>query len=254
VTLLDVAALFGDVDPGMIEAIADIITLVNSIPDVAAGQTLILPFGDVVLIGSGGGGGSDFNLFDDHSMDQVRDPNTPLSGLGHFGDAIGGFGNLDSALNSPDAGSLPDPVKNFTSDLGSGNFGDFIDSDLQGSLADPGRAFWPSVHARHPRSARIHVRLQLQPVLPIIGPLGASITGTLGAKFDFAFGYDSFGLQKFAEGGFQHPLDIFRGFYISDTDHADGSGSDVNEIEIFGSLVGSASSISASPRAASAAA
>src|SRR5947209_6946029 len=61
---------------------------------------------------------------------------------------------------------------------------------------------------------------------PIIGPLGASITGSLSAKFDFAFGYDSFGLQKFAEGGFKYPLDIFRGFYISDTDHADGTGSD----------------------------
>src|SRR5438874_8830901 len=72
ITLLDVAGLFGEVDPGMIEAIADIITLINSIPDVAAGQTLILPFGDVVLVGSsgGGGGGADFNLFDDHSMDQ----------------------------------------------------------------------------------------------------------------------------------------------------------------------------------------
>src|SRR5258706_9326170 len=70
--------------------------------------------------------------------------------------------------------------------------------------------------------------------------MGASITGSLSANFDFALGYASTGLQKFAEGGFKYPLDIFDGFYISDTDHADGTGSDVNEIEITGSLIGSA--------------
>src|SRR5205085_6812300 len=84
------------------------------------------------------------------------------------------------------------------------------------------------------------LRFTYSQFFPIIGPLGASITGSLTAKFDFAFGYDSFGLQKFAEGGFQHPLDIFRGFYISDTTNPDGTGADVNEVEITGSLVGAA--------------
>ncbi|HEV8604724.1 MAG TPA: calcium-binding protein [Tepidisphaeraceae bacterium] len=241
VTLLDIAGLFGEVDPSMIEAIANIITLVNSIPDVSG--TIVLPFGDVVLVdntaGFGPASGTNFNLFDDHAMDEVRDPNTPLSGLGHFGDAIGGFGDLDTALGSNP--EIPAGVSSFTSDLGKGNFGDFISFPF---LNDPSQI----LGALFGRPFTL-VTLDLPPFtfgftysqfFPIIGPLGASITGSLGAKFDFAFGYDSFGLQKFAEGDFKYPLDIFRGFYISDTDHADGSGSDVNEIEITGSLVGSA--------------
>jgi len=53
ITLLDVAALFGDVDPGMLEAIAKLVTLVNSIPPASAlANGLIIPFGSVTLIGN----------------------------------------------------------------------------------------------------------------------------------------------------------------------------------------------------------
>src|SRR5258706_16354110 len=63
ITLLDIAGLFGEVDPRMIEAIADIITLINSIPT-NVGENVILPFGSVVLVGDSGPGSSSFNLFD----------------------------------------------------------------------------------------------------------------------------------------------------------------------------------------------
>ena len=52
----------------MIEAIADIITLINSIP-VNVGENVILPFGSVVLVGNSGPGANNFNLFDDHALD-----------------------------------------------------------------------------------------------------------------------------------------------------------------------------------------
>src|SRR5213075_723180 len=134
ITLLDIAGLFGEVDPGMIEAIADIITLINSIPT-NVGENVILPFGSVVLVGNSGPGASNFNLFDDNAMDDVRDPNKPLT------DAAGGFGSAISGFTTPDgtgktgidkalaanSGSIPSGVSDFTSDLGKGNFGDFID-------------------------------------------------------------------------------------------------------------------------------
>jgi Ca2+-binding RTX toxin-like protein len=235
VTLLDVAALFGEVDPGMIEAIANVITLVNTIPTNAG--NVVVPFGSVVLVG----GSSDFNLFDPKAMDKVRDSKTPLSSLGNFGSAINNFNNsggFDAAIDSQSPSS---EVSSFTKGLSGKSFGDFIDFPF---LKDPSQI----LGALFGRPFTI-VTLDLPPFefgftysqfFPIIGPLGASITGSLGAKFDFAFGYDSFGLQKFAEGGFKYPLDLFRGFYISDTTNPDGTGSDVNEIEITGSLVGSA--------------
>ena len=47
ITLIDLAKIFGYGDFGMIEDIADIITLINSIPTDA--ENVILPFGDLVL-------------------------------------------------------------------------------------------------------------------------------------------------------------------------------------------------------------
>ena len=75
---------------------------------------------------------------------------------------------------------------------------------------------------------------------PIIGPLGARITGTIGAKADFAFGFDTFGLREFADSGFTNPGKIFNGFFISDTASVDGTGADVPEVTLYGSLTAAA--------------
>lgn len=245
VTLLDVASLFGDVDPGMLEAVAKLVTLINSIPDASKlSGGLIIPFGSVTLVNGTAG---DFNLFDTHALDSVKQRGSALTG--RFGDAVnqfnsgGGFGGaLGNAFNDNGTPTAPDPeVSSFATGLGNNSIADFIDFPI---LNDPSQI----IGALFGRPFTL-VTLDLpafsfgfsySQFFPIVGPLGASITGSLAAKFDFAFGYDSFGLQKFAEGGFKHPLDIFRGFYISDTANADGTGADVNEVEITGSLVGSA--------------
>ncbi len=75
---------------------------------------------------------------------------------------------------------------------------------------------------------------------PIIGPLGARITGTIGAKADFAFGFDTFGLRQFAASDFSNPAKIFDGFFVSDTKSVDGTGPDVPEITLYGSLTAAA--------------
>src|SRR5690606_6260044 len=50
----------------------------------------------------------------------------------------------------------------------------------------------------------------------IFGPLGVSITGTIGALIDPpAFGYDTLGLRNFFDGGFRDPLALFDGLYLS---------------------------------------
>lgn len=73
---------------------------------------------------------------------------------------------------------------------------------------------------------------------PIVGPLGARISGTIGASADFAFGYDTQGFFDYYQTG--QVADVFNGFYISDRQNADGTGGDVSEVEIYGSLVAAA--------------
>jgi hypothetical protein len=73
---------------------------------------------------------------------------------------------------------------------------------------------------------------------PIVGPLGARLGGSIEASADFAFGFDTFGLRQYVNTG--NEGDIFKGFYVSDTVNADGTGDDVSEITLKGALEASA--------------
>ena len=64
----------------------------------------------------------------------------------------------------------------------------------------------------------LKVKAPFSQFFPIIGPLGASISGSIGAEVDFAFGFDSVGIKQFADTDFRNPALIFNGFFISDTD------------------------------------
>ena len=75
---------------------------------------------------------------------------------------------------------------------------------------------------------------------PIWGPIGARITGSVGATMDFAFGFDTYGMRQFAASDFTQPARILEGFFISDTAAVDGSGADVPEITLSGALKASA--------------
>ncbi|GAI92495.1 unnamed protein product, partial [marine sediment metagenome] len=48
-TLLDIAGYLGGVDPRLLHAIADVITLINSIPNPDTAETLLLNFGDMTI-------------------------------------------------------------------------------------------------------------------------------------------------------------------------------------------------------------
>ena len=64
---------------------------------------------------------------------------------------------------------------------------------------------------------------------PLLGPLGVQLDGGAHATLDFAFGYDTFGIAKFAENDFHYPLDLFRGFFVYD-DSLQNPGVDVPEV------------------------
>ena len=48
--------------------------------------------------------------------------------------------------------------------------------------------------------------------IPIIGPLGVKVTGTIGSKINLEFGFDAFGLNEYAKSN--NPEDLFDGFFV----------------------------------------
>ncbi len=73
---------------------------------------------------------------------------------------------------------------------------------------------------------------------PIYGPLGARIGGSIGATADFAFGFDTFGLREYFKT--DSVVDILDGFYVSDMADVLGTGPDVPELTLSGSLTAAA--------------
>lgn len=73
------------------------------------------------------------------------------------------------------------------------------------------------------------------PVFPIVG---VELAGAVGARIDFAFGFDTFGIQQFQQtNDFE---DVFNGFYVSDRENADGTGADINEVVLTASITAAA--------------
>ncbi len=78
---------------------------------------------------------------------------------------------------------------------------------------------------------------------PISGPLGLTLAGSLNFNADFAFGFDTFGVQQFlATAEVDRSLvQLLDGFFVSDRENADGTGDDVPEVSITGGLTAAAS-------------
>lgn len=74
--------------------------------------------------------------------------------------------------------------------------------------------------------------------LPIFPIVGVELAGAVGARIDFAFGFDTFGIQQFQQtGDFE---DVFNGFYVSDRENPDGTGEDIDEVVLTASITAAA--------------
>lgn len=246
-TLVDIAEMTGYVEAGLIYAIADIITLVNSIPDNPG--SFILPLGSFAIIGpdSGDTGGL---------ASVLTNPNARLGG-------DGGTGAFDFNAALPDGFS---EGLDAVTDLIDGAFGtggndaatgeqvkDLINDSGEGS--DSGFAFpifeTPSeiFNLLLGENAAL-VTYDLAPFgldfsytqkFPIWGPIFGRLGMAAGLNIDLAFGYDTEGARRFADGGFTNPLDLLAGFFISDTDLPSGTGgTDVPELSFYGELIAGA--------------
>ena len=214
-TLLDLAAATGYVDAGLIYAIADVISFINSIPDPAEVGSLILPFGDFTVFDA-----NDANPGWNGSIDRASVA-LPDIDLQDVRDALGG-------LNAS-PGSSSATTKSFTNGLANGDLGDFISFPI---FENPSQIFGLLMG----NDASL-VEIDLPPLafeltysqfFVIWGPLGVRIFGTLGATIDPpAFGYDTLGLRDFFDSDFRDPLSLFNGLYLS---------SELPVVTLFGSL------------------
>ena len=234
VTLVDIAAAFGEFNPDLIYALADLISLVNSIPtDV---DSLIIEIGDFVIFDEGG------SSFGGVSASQLADKNFSFRG-DEFDGAFGGLSGL------PGIGDLIDAAEAFggatggaLSGLLGGDFntegGDGEDYGFKFDLfEDPSQIFGLLLG----RPADI-VTYDLPPFMmdfswkqsfPIYGPLWGVVTASVGLEIDLEFGYDTQGLSDFFDSGFQNPLALLSGLFISDVDD---EGVDVPELVFTGSI------------------
>ena len=212
-TLLDLAAAFskGKFDVGLIKAVADIITLVNSIPIPEEGEDLLINFGDFVILDKNAGTNTGLDLTDKNlDLSHIQKPTA----------------NFNQAL----ASKPPSASKSFTQKLNSGGFGQGFSFPI---LTDPSQIFGLLLG----QEATL-IEYDMPPLIfdfsytqffPIFGPLGVSITGNVGATIDFAFGYDTAGIKHFIDTGLRNPALLFDGFFVSDLNDA---GQDVPELQL----------------------
>lgn len=239
ITLADIARVFGTFDPTLIEVLGEVVDVVNGFDFDEAGS-LLMPIGEVALFnsdGSDGPGGL--------GLDTLLDPATDFSSGNDsalFGDALDAAGDFLGDFLSDKSGDVKDGLEGVQ---GAGD-GDLFRFPL---LENPARALGlllgRDVDLVLFDLPAFEAQFSYSQLFPIIGPLGVSITGTVGATFDFAFGYDTFGLRQFAESDFADPGLVFEGFFISDVDlsvdameeaGAFGSAPDIDEVVLSASL------------------
>ncbi|MDB5319040.1 MAG: cya 2, partial [Phycisphaerales bacterium] len=84
----------------------------------------------------------------------------------------------------------------------------------------------------------LQANFELSLFYPILGPLGARFTGSIGASAHFGFGYDTTGLREYfsSPAGQRQISSLLDGLYVSDRKNADGTGADVNEVTLTGGI------------------
>ncbi|TCK07577.1 LEPR-XLL domain-containing protein [Marinobacterium mangrovicola] len=240
-TLLDLAATFGDFDPSLIETIAEVITLINEIAAISDDTSLLLPIADQFVVYNNG-----FDvLFSltplltsaaskaEEVFEDAQDVAGAIGGL--VGDVASAIGNLDGS-GSADIGKTKKTMTKVTShEKGAFGFPIFEDPMQILGLLMGNDAVLVTYDI-----GRFYAAFQWSQYFPVYGPLGIAIGLEISAEIDFAVGFDTAGIREFAETDFENPALILGGFYISDTENPDGSGLDVPELTFLGGITAAA--------------
>ncbi|HET9823430.1 MAG TPA: LEPR-XLL domain-containing protein [Burkholderiaceae bacterium] len=219
-TLLDLAEIFGEVDADFIEAVADILDVINTVGSITS--LPVLPLGDFVLFDSGAGA----DYFDPAitakplGADEISLLTAGLAAdVSGFNAAIETNDFLTNLRDQTLVPGLTMPI--FESPLEGIRL--LIDRD-----ADLVKYELPE----------LGVSFEYLQVFPVWGPLAVSIEISFGFDLDLhAVGYDTYGYRRFAEGGFRNGALLFDGFFLAD---GETKGTDDPEITFEFGLVGAA--------------
>ena len=221
-SLLDLADLaVGSLPPNssylpLLERLTDfahVLTAVNNFANaVASGDGGLIVFGDLLFGANGNYDARQPDIVVD-LLDQIRWDTDPWQQIEAEQDAdafIDEIENINVSAGTIDFPILDNPIGVFEWLLGFGHV-EIVTWEL------------PSV--------TIDIPIELSfPIIP--GILKAGIFGSIEASTGITIGIDTFGFNEFQRTG--ELLDLLQGFYISDTDRADGGGTDVPEISIVG--------------------
>jgi len=186
-----------------LQAAADLVTLVNSIPAIEGNQ--------YIMLGSFNLSGTDVRAVDSvqevaPNATETKDTVGQLTGeAATFYSRTQDVGNR--AMSFP---LLDNPLQAFRLLLG---------QDVDIFLYD-----MPALELSFERSWSFSVA----PLVDIV------LGGGIGARLDLAFGYDTSGLREFARTGYFS--DAFDGFFVSDRLNANGTGADVPEVRFWANV------------------
>lgn len=219
VTLVDVARLFGRADVAdFITSVIQVNDLITGLPPIEAGTWVDLGGFDLdptALGGYEGVGSTPSTMKQDLQFSISTEPSqTPLTQTGNAGGG-GWTNNLSNAKGSLSFPLLESPSTAFKLLLG---------KDVDLFLYD---------------APALGIDFTYYQNIPTPIPfLFAELGGRIAAVADFAFGFDTTGINRFKQTG--NAIDIFDGFFVSDRANPDGSGADVPEVYLRGSLTAGA--------------
>ncbi|WP_168566016.1 dockerin type I domain-containing protein [Crateriforma spongiae] len=215
VNLLDLASLLGNVDVQMIDAIVQIVDLASNIPTPVAGESVLIPLGEVVIVGASTAPGDVSN--DDAAISE-KDLHEELESF---------TGSEEQEQFAQESSAFLDQMTSIT---GGGFVFPIIDNpaSLLGILLGQDATLFGY------QTPKLSADFSMGVTVPITGPLAVEFVGGIGVSAQFAFGYDTRGLRNFIES--RNPLELGDGFFVSDTENVDGTGADVDEVTLRGSL------------------
>ena len=218
ITLLDLAEIYGVLEPStvrFIETAIKVVDIINTLP--TGSGSILIPFGSFAL-------GSDEN--GERNQIQVLDALAEADFAGI----------VANAASSDASETYMNQVSGFAGDL------DSLDNFIIPIFKNPAELFnlfiGEPVSLIEWRMPTFDFKFTYTQKIPIYPPLYAHFGGSIGATINIGFGYDTFGIQKFISSEDKNALDLLDGFHVLDFDE---NGNERPELELRGEIFAGAS-------------
>ncbi len=222
ITLLDLAAAFGLLEPStvkFIDSVIQVINIINELDGIGEGSILI-PFGSFTLNDDGTGNRNKIQVIQEVAAQTADELNNAINNAGGPG--------ASSTYKSKTSG--------FVGDVNS------LDNFSIPIFKNPAELFnlftGGTVRLIEWRMPTFKFEFTYIQKIPIYPPLYAQFGGRIGATINIGFGYDTFGIQKFIASEDKNVLDLLDGFYVLDFD---ANGNDQPELSLSGEIFAGAS-------------